>query len=149
MVDYYKIFNLSKNCTQDQIKKAYRKAAIFWHPDKNKSPNAHEKFIQINEAYEILSNEEKRMVYDKIYTKIIKNQQSVITTKKDESNFEYVSHKEYIQFEEWVKEAKKKAQKTVFKTFDDTLTNSFDFINKYGFIIVIILIIAWYIMYID
>lgn len=149
MVDYYKIFNLSKNCTQDQIKKAYRKAVIFWHPDKNKSPNAHEKFIQINEAYEILSNEEKRMVYDKIYTKIIKNQQSVITTKKDESNFEYVSHKEYIQFEEWVKEAKKKAQKTVFKTFDDTLTNSFDFINKYGFIIVIILIIAWYIMYID
>ena len=68
MINYYQILNIKKNSSQDEIKKAYRQAAIFWHPDKNKSSNAHEKFVQISEAYEILSNVEKRQLYDKIYS---------------------------------------------------------------------------------
>ena len=68
MINYYQILSINKNSSQDEIKKAYRQAALFWHPDKNKSSNAHDKFVQISEAYEILSNVVKRHLYDKIYS---------------------------------------------------------------------------------
>jgi len=63
--DYYAILNLSKNATDSDIKKAYRKLALKFHPDKNKDPGAEEKFKEISEAYEVLSDKEKRNVYDK------------------------------------------------------------------------------------
>lgn len=53
-VDYYKVLGLEKGASEDDIKKAYRKMALKYHPDKNKSPNAGEKFKQIAEAYEVL-----------------------------------------------------------------------------------------------
>lgn len=62
--DYYKILGLSKNATEDDIKKAYKKLALKYHPDKNKSPEAEEKFKEIAEAYEVLSDKKKRDVYD-------------------------------------------------------------------------------------
>lgn len=62
--DYYKILGLSKSATDDDIRKAYRKMALKYHPDKNKSPGAEEKFKEIAEAYEVLSDKEKRKVYD-------------------------------------------------------------------------------------
>jgi len=55
---------ISPTATQDEIKKAYRKAALKWHPDKNKSPQAAEKFKDCSQAYEILSDPEKRQTYD-------------------------------------------------------------------------------------
>lgn len=65
MKDYYEILGVSKEASSDEIKKAYRKLAIEYHPDKN---NGDEKkgqiFLEINEAYEILGNEEKRKEYD-------------------------------------------------------------------------------------
>ena len=63
--DYYAILNLSKNANESDIKKAYRKLALKFHPDKNKDPGAEEKFKEISEAYEVLSDKEKRSVYDK------------------------------------------------------------------------------------
>jgi len=63
--DYYKILEVGKNASQDDIKKSYRKLAKKWHPDKNKSEGSDEKFKEITEAYEILSDEKKRMIYDK------------------------------------------------------------------------------------
>ncbi len=64
-IDYYKILGISKNATQEDIKKAYRKLARKYHPDLNKdNPNAQEKFQEINEANEVLSNPEKRKRYD-------------------------------------------------------------------------------------
>ena len=64
--DYYKILGITKNATESEIKKAYRKLALKWHPDKN--PNnreeAEEKFKKINEAYSILSDKKKRKEYD-------------------------------------------------------------------------------------
>lgn len=64
--DYYEVLGLQKNATKDEIKKAYKKLAIKWHPDKN--PNnkeeAKEKFREISEAYENLSDDQKRNIYD-------------------------------------------------------------------------------------
>ena len=65
--DHYKILGLSSSVTKEEIKKAYRKLALEWHPDKNKAPNAHEMFIKINEAYLILYDEQARAKYDKEY----------------------------------------------------------------------------------
>jgi len=65
--DYYKILEISKEATTDQIKKAYKKLAIKWHPDKNpnNTKEAEEKFKVIAEAYAVLSDEKKRKHYDK------------------------------------------------------------------------------------
>lgn len=62
--DYYEILGVSKNASNDQIKKAYRKLALEWHPDKNKSAGANDKFKEINEAYAVLSDSEKKATYD-------------------------------------------------------------------------------------
>lgn len=62
--DYYKILGITKGATDDEIKKAYRKMALRYHPDKNKSIGAEEKFKEIAEAYEVLSDKKKRDVYD-------------------------------------------------------------------------------------
>lgn len=64
--DYYKTLNVSKNASQEDIKKAYRKLAREYHPDVNPDdPNAEEKFKDINEAYQVLSDPEKREKYDR------------------------------------------------------------------------------------
>jgi DnaJ-class molecular chaperone len=62
--DYYEVLGVSKNATEAQLKAAYRQQALQWHPDKNKAPEAEAKFKEINEAYEILSDKEKRTAYD-------------------------------------------------------------------------------------
>lgn len=65
MSSHYETLGVEKNATQDEIKKAYRKLAMRWHPDQNSNdPDATEKFKQISEAYEVLSNEAKRAEYD-------------------------------------------------------------------------------------
>lgn len=62
--DFYKVLGLSKNATLDDIKKAYKKLALKYHPDKNKSPAAEEKFKEVAEAYEVLSDPTKKQKYD-------------------------------------------------------------------------------------
>ena len=62
--DYYDVLGVSKNSSKDEIKQAYRKLALKHHPDRNKSADAEEKFKEISEAYAVLSDDEKRRVYD-------------------------------------------------------------------------------------
>ncbi len=62
--DYYEVLGVSKSASQSELKKAYRSLAKKYHPDVNKDPGAEEKFKEINEAYEVLSDENKRATYD-------------------------------------------------------------------------------------
>ena len=62
--DFYEVLGVSKNATKSDIKSAYRKSALKYHPDHNKAADAEEKFKEINEAYEVLSNDQKRAAYD-------------------------------------------------------------------------------------
>lgn len=62
--DFYKILGIQKGASDEDIKKAYRKLALKYHPDKNKSAGAEERFKEIAEAYEVLSDKKKRDIYD-------------------------------------------------------------------------------------
>jgi molecular chaperone DnaJ len=62
--DYYEVLGVQRNASKDEIKDAYRKLALQYHPDRNKSPEAEEKFKEISEAYAVLSDDQKRQQYD-------------------------------------------------------------------------------------
>ncbi|HQH95361.1 MAG TPA: DnaJ domain-containing protein, partial [Rectinema sp.] len=63
--DYYEVLGVPKTATKDEIKKAYRKLAIQFHPDKNPgNKTAEEKFKEATEAYEVLGDDQKRQAYD-------------------------------------------------------------------------------------
>lgn len=64
MEDYYEILGVSPEACADDIKKAYRKAALKCHPDSSDSPDANERFTKLKEAYNILGNHVKRREYD-------------------------------------------------------------------------------------
>jgi len=63
-MDYYSVLGVSKSSTPQEIKTAYRKLALKWHPDRNKSKEAEKKFKEINQAYEVLSDPKKKQNYD-------------------------------------------------------------------------------------
>ncbi len=62
--DYYSVLGVARNVGDEDIRKAFRKKAMEYHPDRNKSPDAEEKFKEINEAYQVLSDSKKRAQYD-------------------------------------------------------------------------------------
>uniref|UniRef100_A0A3P8X5Y9 DnaJ heat shock protein family (Hsp40) member B6a n=1 Tax=Cynoglossus semilaevis TaxID=244447 RepID=A0A3P8X5Y9_CYNSE len=66
MVDYYQVLGVRRDASADDIKKAYRKLALRWHPDKNpeNKEEAEKKFKELSEAYEVLSDANKRTIYD-------------------------------------------------------------------------------------
>ena len=62
--DFYKLLGVSKNADNREIRKAFKKLALKYHPDKNSEDDAQEKFLKITRAYEILKDEENRKKYD-------------------------------------------------------------------------------------
>ncbi len=62
--NYYQVLGVNRNATAEEIRKAFRKLAFKYHPDRNHEVGAEEKFKEANKAYEVLSNPEKRAVYD-------------------------------------------------------------------------------------
>jgi molecular chaperone DnaJ len=64
--DYYEVLGVQKNASKDQIKDAYRKLALQFHPDRNKDSGAEERFKEISEAYAVLSDDQKRQQYDQL-----------------------------------------------------------------------------------
>lgn len=63
--DYYDILGVSRNDSEEEIRKAFRKKAMEYHPDRNRNPDAEEKFKEINEAYQVLTDRKKRSQYDR------------------------------------------------------------------------------------
>jgi molecular chaperone DnaJ len=64
--DYYEVLGVQRGTSKDEIKDAYRKLALQYHPDRNKAPDAEEKFKEISEAYAVLSDDQKRTQYDQL-----------------------------------------------------------------------------------
>src|SRR5690349_7796764 len=71
--DYYKILGVSKTATDVEIKNAYRKLALEYHPDRNKSKEAEAKFKEVNKAYEVLGDPQKRKTYDQFGSAAFQN----------------------------------------------------------------------------
>ena len=65
MIDYYSLLGIARDAGEEDIKKAFHKKAMDYHPDRNKdNPKAEEKFKEVNEAYAVLSDNKKRSQYD-------------------------------------------------------------------------------------
>ncbi|XP_032513578.2 dnaJ homolog subfamily B member 6 isoform X3 [Danaus plexippus] len=91
MVDYYRILGVSRSSTDAEIKKAYRKLALKWHPDKNpdNADEANRRFKEISEAYEVLSDERKRRVYDQYGKEGLNNSRGRHSASDEDYDFGY------------------------------------------------------------
>ncbi|CAN5576786.1 hypothetical protein BH10BAC4_BH10BAC4_08260 [soil metagenome] len=66
MKNYYRILRISRQASEEEIKRAYWRLALVFHPDKNQSPESASLFQEINEAYEVLSDQDKKVIYDQL-----------------------------------------------------------------------------------
>lgn len=92
-MDYYRVLGVTRTATDTEIKKAYRKLALKWHPDKNpdNSDEANRRFKEISEAYEVLSDERKRRVYDQYGKEGLNNGRGRRSAADEDYEFGYAS----------------------------------------------------------
>lgn len=108
--NYYEILGISSTATKDEIKKAYRKLALQYHPDKNKSSDAHERFIEINEAYLILYDDEARAKYDREFKAYRQKEPTTEKEKQTDTKKETENAFEDFDLNDWSKKAKNQAE---------------------------------------
>jgi len=143
--NYYKILNIQKEATSEQVKDAYRKLVKFWHPDVNSSPNSHEKIIEVNEAYEILSDKEKRVVYNRIYDEYFGTMSTVMTTERaqesrskeryTEYRYDNKTSADFDDLQNWINQARIRADELIkkgLKKVDSSLETGFYAIGEIG-----------------
>jgi DnaJ-class molecular chaperone len=143
--NHYETLGVSPNAEKQTIKKAYRKLALEFHPDKNKSPDAHEKFIEINEAYLMLYDDEARLRYD-IEHKFHFAQQtewkydnSERTEKQQKSTSqEFTRERSYQRFEDedlnkWSKNAREQAESFAKMAFNEFSNLVLGVVKETGF----------------
>ena len=106
MADYYAILEISSNATDSEIRKAYRRLAKQYHPDVNKANNAHEKFIEISEAYEFLINHNQ---HSRKTTTTVTNEEKVAD--------DYRANEEYERFRRDVQEKAEQQAKMRYEAF--------------------------------
>eukprot|EP00761_Pharyngomonas_kirbyi_P014906 gb/GECH01014937.1/.p1 GENE.gb/GECH01014937.1/~~gb/GECH01014937.1/.p1 ORF type:complete len:354 (+),score=69.68 gb/GECH01014937.1/:1-1062(+) len=75
-VDYYKVLGVERGASASQIKRAYRKLAVKYHPDRNDDPEAKKKFVDISNAYDVLSDDDKRRAYDRFGEEGVRRQEA-------------------------------------------------------------------------
>lgn len=130
--DYYKILEINESATQLEIKSAYKRLALRWHPDKNPGLDTNEKMKEINEAYLILKDPEARERYDREYSRFknyLKSKEIIIRQKKEftrndknaeSSDFEdYNVHDEILN--KWMNNARKQAYDMAKLTIEELL----------------------------
>lgn len=91
-VDYYNVLKVERNASDEELKKAYKRRAMKWHPDKNPTTNKKEaevKFNQISEAYDVLSDPQKRQIYDRYGEEALKASQFDEPKPKPDSAFKF------------------------------------------------------------
>ena len=110
--DYYKILGVSEKCSQKDIKEAYKKLALEWHPDKSKNENAMKIFKDINEAYRILHHKKRKTIYDR-YRKEYKRKNGIKEITPDMKYKSKKPSKQSVYFDNILarKERKKSQQK--------------------------------------
>lgn len=109
--NYYKILEIEYNADLIAVKKAYRRLALKYHPDKNNSQNAASLFIEITEAYEVLKDNIKRQEYNKLYN-IFFQSENINSKTYNENNYSKKQN-------EWFEYGKNKAKEYSNITFDD------------------------------
>ena len=141
MINYYEILNVSKTATSKEINKAYKRAAFKWHPDKNKSSDASERMIVINEARLILIDEEARIKYDIELEKF----QSFTASQTGLNKEEYIVTDELLF--KWMKNAKTQAKLLAKCSLEDLVgaskagVSAFYHKTKFAIVLYIVIII--------
>jgi DnaJ-class molecular chaperone len=118
MVDYYAILNIKPTASKKEIKEAFKREALKWHPDRNNSPDATTKMQLINEAYLILKDDEARERYDKQYYKFQETNQERHSNNEEEYQWHTYSSNDDI-LNDWIKKAKRQAKEMVMMSIED------------------------------
>lgn len=134
--NYYQRLGLSRQASKEEIKKAYRKLALQFHPDRNKSPDAHEKFIAINEAYLILYDDEARQKYNIEYDFHFGKKSDFKKEQTEKEEFKQKPYEENFEdadLNDWSTKARKQGAEYAKMAFDDFSKLVIGFVKETGF----------------